>query len=282
MCRMLCQKDCRQRDFHSAECIDNQCNGCLPAIAEPGLNVCRACELRFRDGLLQLIQSWQSLDANLGRNSSYELRERVQGTADVGLVLNQRVMNAKSRVREWAVFAVRILVTEMDVPAPKHDTVSLLTSCSLNAAKLLAHDLASDFVGDVTGLVHAAHGAVAPTRRSRFSLSNATCHVVVDGVECGASVVVAKRYLDGKPVMTTTCRGEAKHVSDVRNLILDSGTLPSGDMKLSAREAALLMGVQVSVVSVYAKRYAWSTASADGRNLYELSDVRTFLEKKND
>jgi hypothetical protein len=49
------------RGVHLDDCDDGRCRGCMPRLAEPGLQVCRACELRVSDRLGELPRIYDDL-----------------------------------------------------------------------------------------------------------------------------------------------------------------------------------------------------------------------------
>jgi hypothetical protein len=266
---MQCQRGCKQKGLHVVECMVNDCWGCLPQLATAGWLVCGRCGDKLMNGLEHVLNSWGSLDERLARAGGNALAERVSGTATIGLVLDEGVLAVKDQVREWVVFAVRILVTEFAVMAPPSQTTpDLLKVCLRHSHKLLSHDLASDFVGDVSRLAFTVGQVVSPVRRSKFSLESAKC------VQCESSVSVSAR----RGQVSVVCKGEAKHVMSFEQITMQPS--PESSAELTSKDVSILLGKDITQVGAYAARYGWQNVGIAGSPRYRFADVRSFIEKK--
>lgn len=274
---MFCQRNCNQSNYHLSECSVTDCGGCLPALSEPGMNVCAHCVDKFNYGMKRLVDGWDSLEDKLVKSTNYRFHDRVTGSAGPGSVMNENVFETKVAVRDWVVFVVRILATEFSADAPESDTKSMLKWVFLHSAQLLGHELAGAFVDDVQGLVRTLVGAVTPQPKRKFPLPATKCFEAMGGVVCGADVVVVTRYQTGRSFMEVRCT--QGHVRALEAFLVAVAPAEAG-VTLSAREAGLLLGVDSKQVSVLASRNAWATIGVDGRKVYELSDVTAYLMKK--
>jgi len=174
--------------------------------------VCQKCEQRFPENLTAIIDAWEDLHRQVSRSSSFELRERVTGTADVGLVLNETVMDIMAEVRDWAIFVSRVISTERTGSGHPQsiDTPGLLKFVRVNAEWALEHELAGEFVNDSGFLKSLVHNTAYPSGARRLNLPKGRC--TQEGCESG--VVAILRPAGGKP-SNVQCKADPKHVVDM-------------------------------------------------------------------
>ena len=266
-----CAKGCKIRDQHLTDC-QGDCRGCLPRHTER--QVCEKCEQRFPENLTAIIDAWEDLHRQVSKSSSFELRERVTGTADVGLVLNETVMDIMAEVRDWAIFVSRVISTERTGSGHPQsiDTPGLLKFVRVNAEWALEHELAGEFVNDAGFLKSLVHNTAYPSGARRLNLPKGRC--TTEGCESG--VVAILRPAGGKP-SNVQCKADPKHVVDMtQSLNQDFVEWLKND------EVALILAKSVKTLYQLADRHGWAKMTIEGQLHYNRSDVMKYLEENNE
>lgn len=203
-----CARGCTIRDQHLATCEGN-CRGCLPQHTERML--CERCEKRLATNLNNIIDAWEDLHKQVARTNGYSLKDRITGTPEVGLVLNDRVMEVMTEVRDWALFVARVISEESTAGYPVNPkTDSMLLFIVKNLWFVEMHELAGEFVADSGRLWSVVERQAYPTgsRKMRFDVP---CQVVVDGAACGGQLFAVVRANDDKLPSAIYCKKDKAH-----------------------------------------------------------------------
>jgi len=202
-----CQTGCTIRSEHLEACEGN-CWGCLPIHTD--WVVCHLCFERLSKNLVRIGQAWNDLHAQVGKSSSYELRERVAGTPEIGLVLNEQVMDLMTEVRDWLLFVSRIVLTENAGAIDSSDTFELIKLLQRHIGFLILHELASEFVIDAKRLAGKVERTAYPDGSRRVTLHGEVCKQETDGEPCGGQLSYLLR--DANQPLKVNCKKDQAHV----------------------------------------------------------------------
>lgn len=210
---MECQRGCKQKDRHLDTCQVSECWGCKPRAARDGWNVCARCGEGFVQSLAKVVKLWPELDGRLGKSTDYRFRDRVSGTPDFGLVLNDQVIAVEASVREWVVFVVRVLVTEKGILNPPKDnsTVALLKFVAHHAEWLMGHELAADFVADARATLRSVVSGAFPIPKRKMTIPGTVCLAEVESGRCGGELFAILRADGDKLPSAIYCKSDANH-----------------------------------------------------------------------
>lgn len=75
-------------------------------------NLCDVCHDRFRENLGHIADAWGDLIDQLARDGGSGMQERVKGTPDRGLILNEQASDAMRDATSWAWFLARVIEDE--------------------------------------------------------------------------------------------------------------------------------------------------------------------------
>jgi len=277
---MDCQRGCKQKDRHLDSCLISECWGCKPRAARDGWNVCARCGEGFVQSLAKIVKLWPDLDGRLGKSTDYRFRDRVSGTPDFGLVLNDQVIAVEASVREWVVFVVRVLVTEKGILNPPKDnsTVALLRFVAHHAEWLMGHELAADFVADARNLLKKSTNVAFPEDRPRKRLRGGNCQVETEKGECGGKLFSISRKTDGSSELEIYCEIDSTHRLQAHQYVPLSKEARTDWLALD--EAAVFLKVPKDYVRVLASRHNWEIRGTGNRNQYSLANIQSYLAKK--
>lgn len=207
-----CANECKIQDQHIAECSGN-CRGCLPRHTDRIL--CERCENNLANNLAEIRACWDDLHNAIGRSNSYELKERVAGTPEIGLVLNDAVMAVMSEVREWVVFVARVISSEDDMAqAPDSiETKALLSYVIRHFDFIKEHELAGDFAEDSWRLRGKVERNAYPSGSRRMKVQ-ALCQVSTDEGICEGQLFAMLRSSDEKLPSAIYCKKDKSHKVD--------------------------------------------------------------------
>ncbi len=204
-----CANDCKIQNEHLVSC-SGDCRGCLPRHTDRIL--CERCEGHLQANLQAIADTWNDLHNAIGKSSSFELKERVSGTAEIGLVLNEAVMNVMAEVREWVVFVVRVIATEDDqAQAPNSiETKALLQYVIRHFNFIAEHELAGDFAEDSWRLRGKVERNAYPSGSRRLKVQ-AVCQVKTEAGVCEGQLFAMLRSSDEKLPSAIYCRKDKNH-----------------------------------------------------------------------
>lgn len=155
------------------QCINPGCAQ-PPRPARSRSNLCDPCFDRTRQNLEQTADLWTDLVDRLASESS-GMTERVKGTKQVGLTINERVSDTMRDITAWAWFAARIIMENPQlVTGPKtHTTDDVLRFVSKHLTWLADHsdaELAAAVCDDAFAHLKAGRRAAYPSGARRVDL----------------------------------------------------------------------------------------------------------------
>lgn len=209
-----CETGCTLRGEHLSEC-SGDCWGCLPVHTD--WIVCHLCFERFGKALVRIGEAWNDLHNQVGKSSSYAIRDRVTGTPEIGLVLNEQVMDLMAEVRDWLLFISRIVVSEDSGVIESSTTFELIKLIQRHIGFLVMHELAGEFVADAKRLASKVEKTAYPDGSRRVKLRDNTCTKETDGVVCGGQLSYLARDQQG-PV-TISCKSDKSHNIEAQAVI---------------------------------------------------------------
>lgn len=77
-----------------------------------GGRLCDVCRERMWEHLQQITEAWEDLTARLAREGSSAMSEKVGGSKEPGLVLNDKVSDVMRDVTAWLWFVTRVIMEE--------------------------------------------------------------------------------------------------------------------------------------------------------------------------
>lgn len=214
---MDCLRNCNWRNHHLDTCATDECYGCRPRLADKGSVLCLQCGEKLTGNLRQIVSIWPDLQMQLGVSTEFALKERVSGSHEPGLVINESVIECEAAVRDWLLFVVRVIMTE----SPKHqssgsvsrETLSLVRFLLLNQEFLLNHELAGDLVDDSSRLHYQVRAVAYPIRKDKVDVADGFCGVVVeDGELCGGQLFAVLRSDADELPPFLFCKSDKTHL----------------------------------------------------------------------
>lgn len=264
---------------HRDGCENEQCRGCLRALAAPGLRLCDLHTTRIATDALRCAELDHEIEQVL---ASYGRRdERTSGSATHGTVIDERAMAVRTEIRHTLASWCRLIAEERGIGLPPDHLDAIAAYVATHHEWLAAHPAAGDCSDELSGLQRRAWAVAYPTGARVFPVG--PCPTT----GCGATVRVVLRVIDSLLPSELVCDGT--HVEGC-----DCGRCPPHrwpytswrnlGRKISQRyltpaEIAEEWSMPIGTVRWYASRHRWRRAE-DGRRpaLYLAVDVRATLD----
>lgn len=274
---MKCQRGCKTKNKHDQTCSDNECWGC--AIIETDQSTCSRCESQFGNSLMQLCDVWSQLDSLLVAPQSHEIKEHISGTPSRGLVINQKVLNIKASVRDWAVFVHRIIVSESETKTESKDTstVEILRFIHSMRPWLLDHELAVELVNDAVAHVRKVSKVINPAGRKHFAIRASTCQAETETGACNGRLYAVLSEVKTDKALATYCAKDGTHRVQVEYAVAVAKEVREW---LRSDEAAVVVGVSHQTLKVIAHRERFETKRDWKKSFYSLKSIEQYLEKR--
>lgn len=164
---------------YAALCIAPTCRPERPRRAQPGAHVCDACEDKLRTNLYAIEATWDDLQAALMGGSGDPTAERVKGSRDVGLNINERASDAAREASEIIWFAARLVVDERGVKCGGSTVPAVAHWLAFaHAPWLVRHsdaDLVVALIEDMDSAKRAANAAAYPKGARRVDITELAC-----------------------------------------------------------------------------------------------------------
>ena len=274
---MKCQRGCKTKNKHDQTCSDNECWGC--AIIETNQSTCSRCESQFGNSLMQLCDVWSQLDSLLVAPQSHEIKEHISGTPSRGLVINEKVLNIKASVRDWAVFVHRIIVSESETETePKgSSTVEILRFIHSMRPWLLDHELAVELVNDAVAHVRKVSKVINPVGRKHFAIRASTCQAETETGACNGRLYAVLSEVKTDKALATYCAKDGTHRVQVEYAVAVAKEVREW---LRPDEVAVILGVTYQNVKVIAHRERFETKTNWKQSFYGLKSIEQYLEKR--
>ena len=260
-----CETGCTIRAEHLATC-EGECWGCLPVHTD--WKVCHFCFERFGKNLTRIGQSWNDLQKQITKPTSYAFKDRVSGTNEVGLVVNEQVMDLMAEVRDWLLFVSRIVMTENSGALQSSDTLELIKLLERHIGFLTMHELAADFVADARRFASKVERTAYPSGERRIKIRQTVCQREIPGGICGGQLSYWMR--DGQSPQKVTCSQNPAH---------EIAAFEMNSMQwVRADEIAIILQKPITTVYVLAHRNHWPTTKTGRIKLYSRTAVQKYLE----
>lgn len=274
---MKCQRGCKTKNKHDQTCSDNECWGC--AIIETNQSTCSRCESQFGNSLMQLCDVWSQLDSLLVAPQSHEIKEHISGTPSRGLVINEKVLNMKASVRDWAVFVHRIIVSESETETESKDssTVEILRFIHSMRPWLLDHELAVELVNDAVAHVRKVSKVINPVGRKHFAIRASTCQAETETGACNGRLYAVLSEVKTDKALATYCAKDGTHRVEVEYAVAVAKEVREW---ITPEQAASQLGVTYSHVLVLAHRQKWDSIRKGKHYFYSSTSVGDYQEKR--
>lgn len=168
--RPLCERPgCFSRGYHWSTCQDADCAGCEPRLALDGLRLCR----RDTESIATDARVAARLRAELERvlAGSGQPGEKTSGTADRGMKLNDRAIEARTLIRHRLVSWSLMIAEERGFTLPADEDEALAEFIARSAEWLAAHQCAGEAADELRELVTIAHPIAYPTGTRVFEVA---------------------------------------------------------------------------------------------------------------
>lgn len=268
---------CRSFGHHLEACMDDQCRGCGPRLAAPGLNLCDYHTTHIGLDAVRSAEMWTELEQILA--APERPGERTTGSPDHGTKLNQKAVAMRKEIRHvLANWCTLIAETRgLTLPAPHVDALGAYLM--IHREWLAANPLAKDVAGELNSLKHRAWNAAYPTGARIFEVG--PCPT------CYETLTVIIRDVDSLLPSELICAGTNPHPDGCECGACPPHKWPAHRWRelgkhryLSAREISDQWKIPAGTVYWLASDRRWRRTQ-DGRRpvLYLLEDVRASLDK---
>ena len=176
--------DCAIPRRHKDGCSNDDCRGCLPALAAPGLRLCDLHTTRISLDALRSAELDHEIELVLA--TSGIAGERTTGTADHGTVLNERAVEVRREIRAILAAIVRRISEERGIHLPTNNLDAMGAYIATHNIWLAAHSVAADTSDELASLARRAFNAAYPSGARVFPVG--PC--VEDGCEGTIRVVL--------------------------------------------------------------------------------------------
>jgi len=174
---------------HQPGCDNDECRGCLPALAQDGLRLCPLHTTRIGLDALRCAELDHEIELVLA--SSGVAGTRISGTADHGTDLNPRAVELRTEIRHVLVAIARLVSEERGIHLPPDNLDAIAAYIATHHVWLAAHaGVAADTSGELSSLASRAFGVAYPSGARVFPVG--PC--VEDG--CGGTIRVVLRAVD--------------------------------------------------------------------------------------
>jgi hypothetical protein len=243
--------------------------------------VCKQCVERFQSTMLKLIALTPHLDDALGQHYDFSKRDRITGTKDVGIVLNEQAFETKTKIRDWANWVEGVIITEGGATGfpNEFETIQILKFIIRHHEWLMNHQLAGDLVTDASGLLNQVASTTNPIRRARMTVPGEKCKQELEGETCNGELVATLRDDNGKTALYLYCTKDAAHTLKPDQFIPVSRKVRN--LHISAEEAAMVLNVVAVHIHVLAKRKGWRSFKANKKRFFQWADIEKHLNERN-
>jgi hypothetical protein len=202
--RPLCERPgCFSRGYHWPTCQDSDCAGCQPRLALDGKRLCR----RDEESIATDARVAARLRAELAKVliGSGQPGEKTSGTADRGMKLNDRAVEARTLIRHRLVSWSLMIAEERGFTLPDDTDEAMAEFIATSAEWLSAHQCAGEAADELRELVTISHPIAYPTGTRVFEV--APC----DWEGCGGMLKAVLRRTDSLLPSALVCSEDETH-----------------------------------------------------------------------
>lgn len=176
-----------------------RCDGCAPAPATLGSNLCAPCRELFPATLRRLSSLWVDLHHHSGTIKTADLTTKVQtsGYQDISDRWRPDVIGELDELTDWAAYLGRVIAeTPTATHYPRHwptnPRLALALAATPEASRLLMHhpQVGPSLIADAISHEKAAHRALSSDPVRRFPLPVTCTHQVTTISDLGEEAVV--------------------------------------------------------------------------------------------
>lgn len=150
---------CRGWDRHRPDCPGDDCRGCLPALAAPGLALCERHTAHIAQDAVQAAQLHAELAQRLMGGSGQG--EPVAGTSDHTRLPNEAAVEARTLIRHTLTAWTRLIADERGWTLPADTVDAMAGYVARSAPWLAAHPAAADCSDELHELAHGRPRSIA-------------------------------------------------------------------------------------------------------------------------
>lgn len=269
---MLCPAlGCRIVGHHRDSCEDDNCRGCVPRTAAPGLQLCDYHLLRIAADATRNADLYSELEAVLA--TSERPGERTSGTPSHGTELNIRAAVMRTEIRHVMVSWCKLVADERGIALPTDHIDAIGAYLALHRDWLAAHPAAGDCSDELASVGRRAFNVAYPSGARIFPVGPCP------GSGCTATVRVVLRKVDALLPSELVCDADEPHSWPASRWRELGRTI--NHRYLSTTEIAQRWSLPVGTVYRLASEQQWRRTE-DGRRptLYHASDVTaTFAQR---
>lgn len=255
--------------------------------------LCDICADRFLDNLRDIAEMWDDLELRLLTEGSGWGNERVGGSRDHGMVINEPVITLRRDITAWTWFLARVVIDERNSAGPDDTGVPGLLKwmADWHGFWLVRHPdngLLESIAVELDGFQRQARRRAYPGNAKKVDLPNTHCKVIVDvdseePRHCdGTLFAIVSEAASCNPDLVCSENEEHRikpadwqHRKPLR--AIDS---TQGMSWLSATEAAALLQVTRATVYVLAKTHGWGRRQDGIHKKYAEQDVRAYQAQR--
>ena len=199
---------CRAFGWHSPECVDGDCRGCLPRLAADGLRLCGVHRDRIAEDAIAAAVLYDELALVLA--ASDRPGERTSGTPEHGTAVSERVMDARNSIRSILVGWCRLVSEERGISLPADFVGAMARYVAKHADWLAAHPAAADVSAELHELARGEPWRLAyPTGARVFVVTD--CPEGKDDQRCTGQIRAIMRRTDSLLPSELACDVDEDH-----------------------------------------------------------------------
>ena len=258
---------------HKDGCSNDDCKGCLPAMAQDGLRLCRLHTTRISTDALRCAELDHEIEQVL--TASGRGGERTSGTADHGTVLNERAVEVRVEIRHTLVAIARLISEERGIGLPPNNLDAIAAYVATHHVWLAAHNaVAGDTSDELSSLQRRAWNVAYPTGARVFDIGPCTI------TDCTGTIRAVIRDVDTGVLSELVCDADEPHRWPYSQTAWRRLGNQVKQRYLSPAEIAEQWTMPLGTVYRHASTAGWRRTT-DGRRpaLYLAEDVRATLDK---
>jgi hypothetical protein len=255
---------------HKPDCDTDTCKGCLPALAQDGLRLCRLHTTRIATDAIRIAELDHEIELIL--TASGQAGERTTGSQDHGTQLNERAVEVRREIRATLPSMVKMICDDRGHTYPPNTLLTIAATIAANNVWLSAHTDAGQWSDELNSLQRRAWNAAYPTGARVWTVGPCaapdcagTISVVIRDADVGISELVCDQPQPHRwPYSQTAWRKLGNEINR---------------RYMSPAEVAERWDIPLGTVYWHASRNKWRRTQ-DGRRpaLYFADDVRATLD----
>jgi hypothetical protein len=258
---------------HKDTCQQDECRGCLPALAQDGLRLCPLHTTRIATDAVRIAELDTEIEQVLGLAGRGG--ERTSTTTLHGIIPNEKAMETRTELRHTLASWCKLIGEERGHHLPPNTLLAMGAYIAANAEWLSASDYAGDCSDELNSLQRRAWNTAYPSGARVFDIGPCPAS------GCSSTIRVVLRAADSVVPSELVCDNTPPHRWPYSQTAWRKLGAQINQRYLSASEIAEYWELSLSRVYAYAAEAHWARAQ-DGRRpaLYLASDVRATLDRE--